>query len=135
LFALGAIFGGVRMAAGQWLLLWTALVAGAVPFGAIGLAIGSIAGPNSATGVVNMIYLPMGFLSGLWMPIEVLPKGLQHLAPFLPSYHFGQIALAILGAPAQGSVLLHVEALVGFGLVFAGVAWIAQSREHEKMYG
>jgi ABC-2 type transport system permease protein len=82
-----------------------------------------------------MIYLPMGFLSGLWMPIEVLPKGLQHLAPFLPSYHFGQIALAILGAPAQGSVLLHVEALVGFGLVFAGVAWVAQSREHEKMYG
>jgi ABC-2 type transport system permease protein len=135
LFALGAIFGGVRMAAGQWLLLWTALVAGAVPFGAIGLAIGSIAGPNSATGVVNMIYLPMGFLSGLWMPIEVLPKGLQQFAQFLPSYHFGQIALKILGAPARGSVLLHVEALLGFGLVFAGVAWMAQSREHEKMYG
>jgi hypothetical protein len=32
-------------------------------------------------------------------------------------------------------VLLRVEALLGFGLVFAGVAWMAQSREHEKMYG
>ena len=135
LFALGAVFGEVRMPAGQWLLLWAALVAGAVPFGAIGLAIGSLAGPNSGTGAVNMIYLPMGFLSGLWMPIEVLPKGLQQFAQFLPSYHFGQIALKTLGAPARGSVLLHVEALVGFGLVFAGVAWMAQSREHEKMYG
>jgi len=48
LFALGAIFGGVRMAAGQWLLMWSVLVAGAIPFGAIGLAIGSFAGPNSA---------------------------------------------------------------------------------------
>ena len=38
LFALGAIFGGVRMPAGQWLLMWGALVAGAIPFGAIGLA-------------------------------------------------------------------------------------------------
>jgi hypothetical protein len=57
------------------------------------------------------------------------------VAQFLPSYHFGQIALAILGAPTQGSVLVHVEALLGFGLVFAGVAWLAQSRDHERMYG
>jgi len=135
LFALGAVFGGVRMAAGQWLLLWGALVAGAIPFGAIGLAIGSFAGPNSAPGIVNMIYLPLGFLGGLWLPIDVLPKALQHLAPWLPSFHFGQIALAILGVPPQGSVLGHVEALLGFGLVFAGVAWIGQARDHEKLYG
>jgi ABC-2 type transport system permease protein len=135
LFALGAIFGGVRMPAGQWLLMWGALVAGAIPFGAIGLAIGSFAGPNSAAGVVNMIYLPMAFCGGLWMPIEVLPKALQHLAPWLPSYHFGQIALAILHVPVHGSVLGHVEALVGFGLIFAGVAWIGQSRDREKAYG
>jgi ABC-2 type transport system permease protein len=69
------------------------------------------------------------------MPIEVMPKMLQQIAPCLPSYHFGQIALAILGAQTQGSVLVHVEALLGFGLVFAGVAWLAQSRDHERMYG
>jgi ABC-2 type transport system permease protein len=69
------------------------------------------------------------------MPIEVLPKFFQQVAPLLPSYHFAQIALAILGVPPQGSVLVHVEALLGFGLVFAGVAWLAQSRDHEKMYG
>jgi len=135
LFALGAIFGGVRMPAGQWLLMWGALVAGAIPFGAIGLAIGSFAGASSAPGIVNMIYLPMGFLGGLWLPIEVLPKVLQHLAPWLPSYHFGQIALAILHAPTQGSVWMHVEALAGFGLLFAGVAWIGQARDREKVYG
>jgi ABC-2 type transport system permease protein len=135
LFALGAIFGGVRMPAAQWLLMWGALVAGAVPFGAIGLAIGSFAGPNSAPGIVNMIYLPMAFCGGLWLPIEVLPKALQHLAPWLPSYHFAQIALAILHAPTQGSVGVHVEALAGFGLLFAGVAWIGQSRDREKVYG
>jgi ABC-2 type transport system permease protein len=135
LFALGATFGRVHMPAAQWLLLWSALVAGAIPFGAIGLTIGSLAGPNSAPGIVNMVYLPMGFLGGLWMPIEVLPKTLQHFAQCLPSYHFGQIALAILGVAPQGSVPGHVEALLGFGLVFAGVAWIAQSRDHEKLYG
>ena len=29
----------------------------------------------------------------------------------------------------------EVQALRGTGLVFAGVAWMVQSREHEKMYG
>jgi ABC-2 type transport system permease protein len=135
LFALGAIFGNVRMPAGQWALLWIALVAGALPFGAIGLTIGSLAGPNSAPGIVNMVYLPMGFLSGLWMPIDFLPKALKQIAPFLPSYHFGQIGLAILGAPTQGSIAGHIGALLGFGLLFAGVAWVAMSRDHEKLYG
>ena len=135
LFALGAIFGGVRMPAVQWALLWIVLVAGAIPFGAIGLTIGNLAGPNSAPGIVNLTFLPMGFLGGLWMPIGFLPKALQHFAQCLPSYHFGQIALAILGVPPQGSVLTHVEALLGFGLVFAGIAWVAQSRDHDKLYG
>ena len=135
LFALGAIFGGVRMPAGQWLLMWCALVAGAIPFGAIGLAIGSFAGPNSAPGIVNMIYLPLGFLGGLWMPLEILPKALQQVAHWLPSYHFGQIALAILHVPSDVPVWTHVEALAGFGLLFAGVAWIGQSRDRQKVYG
>jgi ABC-2 type transport system permease protein len=135
LFALGALFGGVRMPAAQWTVLWTVLVAGAIPFGAIGLAIGSFAGPNSAGGIVNMIYLPLGFLGGLWMPIDFLPKSLQQVAHFLPSYHFGQLALSILKVPTEGTVPGHVEALVGFGLVFAGIAWIRQSRDRDKIYG
>jgi ABC-2 type transport system permease protein len=105
LFALGAIFGGVRMPAGQWLLLWSALVAGALPFGAIGLTIGNFAGPNSAPGIVNAIYLPMGFLGGLWMPIEVMPKMLQQIAPCCRRTISGRSRSAILGAPTQGSVV------------------------------
>ncbi|HUI56112.1 MAG TPA: ABC transporter permease [Bryobacteraceae bacterium] len=135
LFAMGAIFGGVRMPASQWLAMWGALVAGAIPFAAIGLAIGSFAGPNSAPAIVNMVYLPLSFCGGLWLPIEILPKGLQHAAPFLPSFHLGQIALAIQQAPVQGTIANHAEALAAFGLVCAGVAWIGQNRDREKTYG
>src|SRR5205823_5384363 len=67
LFALGAIFGGVRMTTVQWLLTFVALVAGAAPFCALGLTIGNLAGPNSAPGTVNMIYMPMAFCGGLWI--------------------------------------------------------------------
>ncbi len=135
LFTLGAMFGDVRMSAGQWAGLGGALIAGAIPFCALGLAIGSFAGPQSAPATVNMIYMPMAFCAGLWIPIEFLPAALQHVAPFLPTYHFAQIALAMLHAPIQGTVAEHAGALAGFGFIFAGIAWIGNSREREKMYG
>ena len=65
----------------------------------MGLAIGSFAGPNSAPATVNMIYLPMAFCAGLWIPFEFLPGALKQVAPFLPAYHLSQIALSIMHAP------------------------------------
>jgi ABC-2 type transport system permease protein len=135
LFTLGAIFGHVRMPLWQWLEMGGALIAGAIPFCALGLAIGNLAGPNSAPAIVNMIYLPMSFCAGLWIPFDFLPHALQRIAPFLPSFHFSQIALSILGAPTQGSVAGHVGALIGFTCLFAGAAWLAHMRDREKMFG
>jgi ABC-2 type transport system permease protein len=135
LFGLGAGFGGVRMTPTQWLLMFGALLAGALPFGALGLTIGNLAGPNSAPATVNMIYLPMGFLGGLWLPFQFLPKAFQHVAPLLPSYHLGQIALAIQHGPARGSIGGHAMALGAFTLIFLGTAWIGHSHGREKMYG
>jgi ABC-2 type transport system permease protein len=134
LFTVAFTAGGVRMAATQWILLWGALVVGSTPFCAMGLALGSFAGPNSAPALINVVYLPMAFCSGLWLPLELLPKAIQRIAPALPAYHLGQIAVAILNGSARG-VGLHAEALLGFGMVFGGVAWIAYSRERAKQYG
>src|SRR5690606_31325331 len=68
LAVLAATLGGVALAPGQWALLWVVHVAGALPFCAIGLYIGSLVGGSAAPVVVNLLYLPMAFLSGLWLP-------------------------------------------------------------------
>jgi ABC-2 type transport system permease protein len=135
LFVLGALFGGVRMPAMQWIELGGTLLAGALPFCALGLAIGNAAGPNSASAAVNTIYMPMAFCGGLWIPYEVLPHGLQQFAPALPTFHFAQLALSVLGAPIQGTVGGHIEALAAFTLLFAGAALLLQARGRERMYG
>ena len=49
----------------------------------LGLTIGSLAGPNSAPATVNMIYMPMAFCGGLWIPFDFLPKAIQQAAPLL----------------------------------------------------
>ncbi len=75
LLAVGIAFGGVRMAPLMALKLVSVLVIGSIPFSAMGLALGYFAKPNSAPAMVNLVYLPMSFCSGLWIPIFMLSKG------------------------------------------------------------
>ncbi len=73
LLAVGSAFGGVRSGFVKAAELIAILVAGSIPFSAMGLALGYFAKPNSAPAMVNLVYLPMSFCSGLWIPIFLLP--------------------------------------------------------------
>lgn len=128
LFAIGTMFGNVSMTALQTASLFAILVAGAIPFCALGLAVGCFASPNASAPIVNLIYLPMGFLSGLWIPIGFLPKPIQSLAHWLPPYHYSQLALRTIGADRGGSPLYHVAALIVTTAVFTTVAWFGFRR-------
>ncbi|HEY0503947.1 MAG TPA: ABC transporter permease [Lysobacter sp.] len=109
---------GVSLAPWQWLSLLLVNVAGALPFCAIGLHIGSLAGANGAPALVNLVYLPMAFLSGLWMPLHVLPPVFAKLAPLWPAWHLGQLALKVVGRDAGAPVLQHVAVLAAFAIAF-----------------
>ncbi len=131
---LGMELGNVRIAPGAWFALVAALVLGSIPFGAIGLAIGFAAGPNSAPAIVNLVYLPLSFLSGLWIPVEGLPPVIAHIAPFLPTYHLGQLALGTIG-PGHGSALTHSLILVLWAIAGAGAAAYGMKRDEGRTYG
>ncbi|MFP3821955.1 hypothetical protein SB658_24975, partial [Bacillus sp. SIMBA_008] len=72
----------------------------AIPFCAIGLLIGSLVPASGAPAVVNLVYFPMSLLSGLWLPLAVLPKLFSTLAPLWPAWHLVQLAQRALGRPA-----------------------------------
>jgi len=135
LFTLGAGINGVRLPAGTWLSLGTILVAGALPFCAMGLAFGVWCGPNSAPAVVNLVYLPMAFGSGLWIPVQALPGFLQKTAPALPPYHLAQLALKTIGADLGRPAALHVGALAAVTVVSLCLAWLGYRRDEGKTYG
>jgi ABC-2 type transport system permease protein len=135
LFATGLAFGKVHLSLGQAASLLGILVTGSITFSALGLALGFIAGPNSAAPIVNMIYLPMSFLSGLWIPIIYLPETLQKLALWLPPYHLAQLALRVIGASSNKPVLLHVGALAAAAVLFTAIAYVGYRRDEGKQYG
>lgn len=134
IFVLGFSFGHVTFPPTAWLRLFLILVSGSIPFCSLGLAIGYFAGPNSAPAVVNLLYLPMAFASGLWIPIDFLPKFIQKVAIFLPPYHLAQLALGVMGA-GHGSARGHLLALVSFTLLFLLLAAAGYRRDEGKLYG
>lgn len=135
LFATGAIGANVHLSIATMASLFGVLVAGAVCFCALGLALGFLCGPNSAAAIVNLVYLPMGFLSGLWIPIKILPDAIQTLALWLPPYHLSQLALRVIGASRGEPVSLHIGALLVGTLLFSTIAYIGYRRDEGKMYG
>lgn len=117
LATLAATLAGVSLAPSQWLLLFVINVLGVLPFAAIGLWIGTLASGQAAPAIVNLVYLPMSFLSGLWMPLTILPAFVGKLAPVWPSYHLGRIALAVVGGDGAGPVAGHIVVLLAITLV------------------
>jgi ABC-2 type transport system permease protein len=135
LATLGVAFGGVRLPPSAWIQLVATLILGAIPFGAIGLAMGCTLGPNAAPPVVNMVFLPTAFLSGLAIPIEVLPSFIKAIAQVLPPYHLGQLALHAIGASAGAPAWTHILVLCGFTAVGLGVAKWGYRRDEDGSWG
>lgn len=135
LLAVAAWFGGTTLPLSQAGALLAVLVLGSVTFCTLGLAIGFLAGPNSAAPIVNLIYLPLGFLSGLWVPIAFLPRAVQDFAYWSPAYHFSQLALHVTGGSRGESIGMHTGAMIVAAMLFGTVAYAAYRRDEGKMYG
>ena len=93
-------------------------VFGVLPFCAMGLFVGSLVSGQAAPAITNLIYIPMAFLSGLWVPLQILGTTLQKLATIWPSYHLLQLSLNAMDVSTPGETATHVGALVGVTVVF-----------------
>ncbi|WP_313320175.1 ABC transporter permease [Stenotrophomonas sp.] len=112
---------GVHLSAWQSLRLMAVATFGTLPFCALGLLLGTLVKGNGAPAVINLIYLPMAVLSGLWFPLKVLPPVLRDMAVAWPSYHLNALAQTALDFPA-GAAWPHVTWLVVFTLVVTALA-------------
>lgn len=117
LLALAVGFAHVRPDALQALVFIVTGMFGVLPFCALGMLVGTLVKGQGAPGVINLIYLPMSFLSGLWIPLPALPQALQHIAPIWPSAHLQQLALSSLGL-GQSPAWPHLLVLLAYGVGF-----------------
>ncbi|KGI78699.1 ABC transporter permease [Oleiagrimonas soli] len=114
----------VPLSAAQMLALLAMGVLGVLPFCALGMFVGTLIKGQGAPGLLNLVYLPMSFLSGLWFPLSAMPHWLGAIAPVWPSYHLNAIAQRAVGLSHQ-PVGTHALVLLG---VAAGLLMLAARR-------
>ena len=132
LFLLGAYAADVTLYRWQWFTLAGVVLSGVIPFCALGLAIGAWVKAQSAIAIVNLVYLPMAFLSGLWMPIALLPSFLQNVAIVFPAYHQAQLALKVINMDEGGAAGVHVLIVGIFTVVSLIVAAVGFRRVSQQ---
>ncbi len=132
LFLLAWSLANVQLALWQWLTLATVLVLGGLPFCVFGLTLGLVLKSNAAPAAVNLIYLPVSFFSGLWIPISMFPDIMQTIAWFLPPHHLAQLALSVTGHAPSAEAWQHILVLIVFSLVFFILALLAYRKKDKQ---
>ena len=133
LTTIGLTLGGVSLTGVEFAKMLSLTVAGSTAFASMGLLLALTVPANAAPGIVNLIYLPMSFLSGLWVPLKFLPHWLQSFAPVLPTYHLSQLMQSIFGyQDPDVSASTHWLALAGFTMLMLGTSWLIFNRSQKN---
>jgi ABC-2 type transport system permease protein len=124
--------GHLHVTAVQLFLVALIDILGSLPFCAIGFFIGTRASGKSAPAFVNLAYLPMMHLGGLFYP---LPKSVQLIEFVSPAFYLDKVGLRVLGAlsldemnfgvtgpSSYGGVWFYVAVLSGITLLFGVLA-------------
>jgi ABC-2 type transport system permease protein len=119
IFIAGAMINRVSLTPVEWVMSGLWILLGSVPFLAIGTLIGLMKKVETAAGISNVIYMVLAVSGGLWMPLEVMPKMMQTIGKWLPSYNFGQGAWEIVRGefPNWKNILILVAYLSVFMLL------------------
>ena len=130
--------GGVALSGREWAVYGASMLAGVVLFSPLGFAIAYLARPRVAAVIANLIFLPLAFASGFFVPLSQLPEVMGDVARFLPTYHFGQLVYralvpsgdveAFTGAATQ-PVAVHLVWVVGAAVLLGAAALLAARRE------
>ncbi|HXS93288.1 MAG TPA: amidohydrolase family protein [Candidatus Limnocylindrales bacterium] len=101
----------------NWLSLFVMVSIGVCAFRALGLILASVTNTmQEATVAIQLVYLPMLFLSGATIPAALLPKWAQTVAEFMPASYLVNGLQGIFfknqnlahSAPAAGALILTV---------------------------
>ncbi|MBN2321980.1 MAG: ABC transporter permease [Acidobacteria bacterium] len=99
---------------------------GVLPFCAIGFFIGTFVSGTAAPGIVNLIFFPMLYLSGLFFP---LPEILEPWAPIWPTFHLNQLVCSAAGMES----IMDIKICFGVLLVLTAVCTVLAVRRLSRV--
>jgi ABC-2 type transport system permease protein len=82
---------GVHIDAAGWVRIFAGVFLGTLPLVLLGLLIGQFGTPDSMQPISMIVTLGMGFLGGLWIPLETMPNWMHDVAQIMPTYWVLQV--------------------------------------------
>jgi ABC-2 type transport system permease protein len=132
--ALGKKLGDVAMAdSAAWFRLAAMTLAAALPATLMGTALGSLASARAAVPLANLVFLPLAYLGGLWMPPQLLPEAVGAISVWTPTRAMAELAWAALDGRALPPRYLLL--LAGWTATAIAITWLAQTRHHKTTFG
>jgi len=114
----------VSLDAAQWTRILAGTLLGGIPFILLGLLIGQLARPDTLQPLNMGLTLVMGFLGGMWIPVDAMPTWMQNIAPILPSYWLTQMGRGAVTGDLSRSLGLTAAVLAAWVIVLGGlVIW------------
>lgn len=122
---LGRVVYGVEIPTSTIPGLLSTVVVGTAAFCALGFALTAVIPTESAApAITNAVVLPLYFFSGVFIPNEDIPKGMQLIGDIFPVKHLFEGLLAAFNPATEGAGLEpgHLAVLAAWGIVGLVVA-------------
>jgi ABC-2 type transport system permease protein len=120
---LGTAAFGLRLTHDWWMVL-PIVVCATLAFLSIGLVAGAVSRTEeAATALVNVVVLPMAFLSGSFIPLAAAPGWIRAVSHVLPLTHANNAMLdTMVRGKSWTAALPDIAVLLGFAVVFTLIA-------------
>jgi ABC-2 type transport system permease protein len=137
LFVVASLTGTVQLGLATWTQLLLLMVMGMVPLAFLGLFLGLLGSENLTAALSTGLLLLLSFASGLFIPLQFAPDLIKQVAPYLPSYHLGQLGWITVNSFSHDRQPLwaHILILCGYTVVFAALAAWAYVRDENTTFG
>jgi len=117
----------------RWIPFYLAVYFGGLPFASLGLLLGTIFNSRVVVPVSNLVYLPLSFAGGLWMPPNALPKLIQDISEYLPTRMYAEVVWAATLNKEMKS--WNVIGLIFYMIFFLLVAIYFYRRDEGERFG
>ena len=117
---LGRFYGGVHMAALEWIVIAIIVWLGSTIFAALAVAIGYRFPPDQVQPIAMLIYFTFTILGGIWFPLS---GALQNIGKGTPTYEAIKISTDVIGNQSVPPFL--AIGLIVWLAIFAGLATLS----------
>ncbi|MEM9967916.1 MAG: ABC transporter permease [Pseudomonadota bacterium] len=109
----------LTISASSWSRLALVCLFATIPATLMGIALGSVTSASAAVPIANLIFLPLAYLGGLWVPPMLMPVWVATISTWTPTRAMGELGWAAVNSTALQPV--HIYIILGWTTIALGI--------------